>query len=130
MSHSIENTLFLEDCISKKRTFQDIYESLGLYSESTDARKEPVFVKEEANDLHRRVKAIAVSFKGSYRNERERLVADLVKDDAFAKEVQELGASYGHKLWKRAGSWPTRYNAQLGSGPEELYWDDAKDRNE
>ncbi|KAF2030092.1 hypothetical protein EK21DRAFT_33987, partial [Setomelanomma holmii] len=118
---------FLEDCIAKKRSFQDIYESLGLYSESADARKEPVFAKEEANDLHKKVKEIANSFKALYRTGREKLRADLLEEGTFATELQELGASYGQKLWGRADKWPTRYTVQQGS---EFHWDDESNQNE
>ncbi|KAH7080275.1 hypothetical protein BKA63DRAFT_506082 [Paraphoma chrysanthemicola] len=130
MSQSIANTLFLEDCISRKRKLEDIYESLGLYIEKKDARKEPVFVKDGADELHKRVKAIATSFKSSYRNDRDRLGADLLKDDAFAEELQELGDSYGNRLWARAESQPTMYNMQQRGGPDELYWDNVEDQND
>ena len=130
MSQSnIANTSFLEDCISKKRTIQDIYEALGLYSETGGTRKEPVFVKHEANDMHKRIKEHAESFKASYKNDRERLLADLVKDGVFANEVQELGLHYGQTLWSRAESWPTRYGAQQGAIPDELNWDKEADRD-
>ncbi|KAH7095712.1 hypothetical protein FB567DRAFT_36880 [Paraphoma chrysanthemicola] len=130
MSQSIENTLFLEDCISRKRKLEDIYESLGLFIEKKDARKEPVFVKDGADELHKRVKEIATSFKSSYRNDRDRLVADLLKADAFAEELQELGDSYGNRLWARPESQPTMYNMQQGGGLDELFWDNVKDQND
>jgi hypothetical protein len=94
---NIKETYFLENCINKKRTVQDIYEALALYSETTDTRKEPVFVVDEANDLHRRIKEHAENIKGAYRNEREMMLSDLVKDDMFAKEVEELGEQYGKR---------------------------------
>jgi hypothetical protein len=37
----IANTSFIEDCINKKRSIQDIHEALGLYSETVNKRKEP-----------------------------------------------------------------------------------------
>lgn len=94
---NIKETYFLENCINKKRTVQDIYEALALYSETTDTRKEPVFVVAEANDLHRRIKEHAENIKGVYRNEREAMLSDLVKDDMFANEVEELGEQYGKR---------------------------------
>jgi hypothetical protein len=97
---NIRETYFLEDCINKKkRTVQDIYEGLALYSETTDKRKEPVFVVDEANDLHRKIKEHAENIKGVYRNEREKMLSDLVKDDMFAREVEELGEQYGTRFW-------------------------------
>jgi hypothetical protein len=119
---SIAHTSFLEDCISKKRSFQDIYEALGLYSESTDTRKEPVFLKDEANDLQKRIKEIAASFKTSYRNNRESLLADLVKDGAFADQIQELGQWY-RPLWGRGDESPSQYGGQQGPTPDELRWE-------
>jgi glycogen debranching enzyme len=113
---SIAQTSFLEDCIAKKKSFQQIYEALELYSESVDARKEPVFAKDEANDLQKRVKEIAASFKAFYRNGREALLADLIKDDTFTEQIQELGKRYGQSLWGRK-------DGQQLSAPDELRWD-------
>lgn len=95
MSQPIQETSFLEDCITKKRPVQDIYEPLGLYSETADARKEPVFVVEEANALLVKIKNYAEDVKKLYRSEREKMLSDLVKDDMFAKEVDSLGEQYG-----------------------------------
>jgi hypothetical protein len=124
---NIAHTSFLEDCISKKRTFQDIYEALGIYSEIADTRKEPVFYKDEANDLHKKIKETAESYKALYRN-RENMLASLVKDGTFADDCQQLSQLYGQALWTRKESWPTRYSAQQGSIPDELNWDKEADR--
>jgi hypothetical protein len=125
---NIAHTTFLEDCISKKRSIQDIHEALGLFSEIAKTRKEPVFHKEEANDLHKSIKEIAEAFKTSYRNNRENMLADLVKEGAFANDVRELGELYGQKLWTRGESWPTRYSGQQEANPDELNWDKESDR--
>jgi hypothetical protein len=125
---NIAHTSFLEDCICKKRTFQDIYEALGLYSEIADTRKEPVFHKDEANRLHKKIKEIAGLYKALYRNNRENMLADLVKDGAFADDCQQLSHLYGQALWTRDESWPTRYSVQQGSVPDELNWDKEVDR--
>jgi hypothetical protein len=124
---SIANSSFIDDCISKKRTLQDCYEDLGLFSETGDARKEPVFAKEEANDLYRKIKKVAHSLKRSYRNDREKLLADLLKEDALAEQVQNLGQSYGHLLWGRPEMFTTRYAGQ-GANLDQLIWDDEADR--
>lgn len=92
---NIKDTYFLEDCINKKRSVQDIYEALGLYSETADTRKEPVFVVQEANDLHKKIKEYAEDTKAAYRGKRERLLTDLVKEGMFDNEVKELGEQYG-----------------------------------
>jgi hypothetical protein len=124
---SIANSSFIDDCISKKRTVQDCYEALELFSETADARKDPVFVKNEANDLQRRIKDAAQSLKASYRNDSQRLLADLIKEDALSDKVEELGESYGQLLWGRSERWPTRYGGQ-GALPDELNWDKEADR--
>jgi hypothetical protein len=113
---SIAQTSFLEDCIDKKRSIQDIYETLGLYSETANARKEPVFAKDEANELQKRVKEIAASFIALYCNDREALLANLIKDGAFIEQIQELGEHYGQSLWGRK-------DGQQLSAPDELRWD-------
>jgi hypothetical protein len=125
---NIAQTSFLEDCICKKRTCQDIYEALGLYSEISDTRKEPVFHKDEANTLHKKIREIAVSYRATYRNNEENMLADLIKDGAFADDCQRLSNLYGQVLWTRNESWPTRYSAQQGSIPDELNWEKEADR--
>ncbi|KAH5692063.1 hypothetical protein HBI23_006450 [Parastagonospora nodorum] len=124
---SIANSSFIDDCISKNRTLQDCYEGLGLFSENGDARKDPVFPKEEANDLHRRIKEVAQSFKAAYRNDRDKLLADLIKEDALADQVQELGESYGHLLWGGPERCTTRYVGQVVN-LDQLNWDDETDQ--
>jgi hypothetical protein len=119
---SITQTSFLEDCISKKRSFQDIHEALGLYRVNANARKEPEFVNNEANNLQKRVKEIAASFKASYRNDQEALLADLVKDGAFSEQTLELGKHYGQSLWGREGSCSSLYGGQQVSGID-FQWD-------
>jgi hypothetical protein len=114
---SITNSSFIDDCISKKRTLQDCYENLGLFGEHVVARKDPVFRIEEANDLHKRIKGVAHSFKTAYRNDREKLLADLTKEDALAEQVQKLGESYGQLLWG---------GEQVAN--LELNWHDATDQ--
>lgn len=125
---NIAHTTFLEDCIDKKRTLQDVYEPLGLFSQTVGTRKDPVFVKDEANDLHKSIKEMAQSFKVAYRNDRDRLLADLVKENTFTDQVQELAQSYGHLLWGRAKDRPSRYEGQ-GAIPDELNWDEDADRD-
>jgi hypothetical protein len=119
---SIAQTSFLEDCISKKRSFQDIYEALDLYPQETNARKEPVFLDDKANDLQKEVKKIAASFKASHRDD-DTFLADLVKDGAFANQVRKLGQDYGRSLWDNSDSWPSRYGFQHVSAPDRLIWD-------
>ncbi|KAF2832935.1 hypothetical protein CC86DRAFT_376192 [Ophiobolus disseminans] len=126
---NIATTNFLELCISKKRTIQDITEALGLDSETADARKEPIFIKDEANGLHKKIKEYADACKAIYRNERETMLIDLVKDGVFAAEVQELGETYGQKLWGGADSWPTMYGRQHSVFPQELSWDKEADQH-
>jgi hypothetical protein len=87
----IEHTSFLEDCITRKRTTRDIYEALDLYCETAETRKDPVFVKADANKLQKDIKNLAQSFRESYRNDEKTLLVDLVKDSAFIDEVGELG---------------------------------------
>jgi hypothetical protein len=125
---NIAHTSFIEGCINKKRTMQDIYEALGLYSETADPRKEPVFAKDEANDLHKKIKEVAESFKVSYHNDREELLAELVKDGAFADDVQKLVLLYGQSLWGRKESQPTRYGVQQGAVTDDLNWEKKADR--
>jgi hypothetical protein len=119
----IAQTSFLEDCISKNRSFQDIYEALGLYSQTTDARKVPVFVPNEANDLHKKIKKIAASFKASHRNNTETLLASLAKDNAFANQIQELGQCYGPLIWGRGNHRPWQYDGGQVPTLVEFRWD-------
>jgi hypothetical protein len=92
---NIADTDFLERCIDENRSFRNIYEPLGLYTETVETRKEPVFVVKEANDLHKEIKEIAGNFKRLYKNERDKLKTDLIQDGMFSEEVHELGERYG-----------------------------------
>jgi hypothetical protein len=125
---SIEHASFLDACINKKRTLQDIYEALGLYSETSGARKEPVFVKTEANDLHNSIKQLAKTFNTSQRNNRGDFSAVLVKSNTFADEVRELGFRYGPTLWGKSESWSTQYGRDEGALHDELDWNTEIDR--
>jgi hypothetical protein len=116
---NISQTSFLEACISRKIKFQDIHEILGLYKETINARKVPVFVKDEAKDLEKKIQKIVAAFKASYRNNKEKMLADLAKDDAFASQSQELGQCYRLSLWGRGNHWPSQYGGQV----PELRWD-------
>jgi hypothetical protein len=124
---NVKNTSFLEDCINKKRSIQVIHESLGLYSESWNVRKEPVFVIDGANDLYKRIVEIAKTFRVSHGNDKEGILADLAKPDVFSKEVEELELGYGQMLWGK-GRWPTLYAPQRGDVPDELDYEKEKDR--
>jgi hypothetical protein len=124
---NVKNTSFLEDCINKKKSIQEIHECLGLYSESANVRKEPVFVKDEANDLYKRIVEIAKAFRVSHGNDKEGLLAGLAKPDVFLNEVEELELGYGQMLWGRA-RWPTRYAPQQGDAPDELDYEKEEDR--
>ncbi|KAH8727471.1 hypothetical protein GQ44DRAFT_757878 [Phaeosphaeriaceae sp. PMI808] len=110
-SSNIANTDFLECCINKKKSFEDIYESLGLFSEARGKRKSPVFPREEANKMHKRIKEMAGSFRVSRRNNRDKLLSDLAKEGVLAREIEELGLGYGAILWGEE------------SVSEELKWD-------
>jgi hypothetical protein len=123
----IEHTSFLEDCITRKRTTRDIYEALDLYCETAETRKDPVFVKADANKLQKDIKNLAQSFRESYRNDEKTLLVDLVKDSAFIDEVGELGQRYGPLLWSKAGYQPSRYGGQQAS-TQELRWEDEADQ--
>lgn len=124
---NVANTSFLEGCIEKKRSIQEIHECLGLYSESANVRKEPVFFIEGANDLYKRIVEIAKAFRLSHGNDKDALLTDLAKPDVFFIEVQELASEYGQKLWG-SGRWPTRYAPQHGEGPDELDYEKENDR--
>jgi hypothetical protein len=92
---NIEQTDYLERCIDKKETLQNIWEALGLYRETVGPCKDPDFAKEDAKRLHKTIKKMAQSFKAGYRNDRERFLADLLKKETFSNPVQELEHSFG-----------------------------------
>lgn len=118
MSQSdITKTDFLESCVSKKRNARQVTEALGLYMEGNDPRKEPVFIKSEANKLYRRIREYADAFKARYKNNRKTLLDDLVKDGCFDYEVQLLSNDYGQTLW-----------GGIDSQLQELSWDEESDR--
>jgi len=123
---NIATTTFLEDCISKKKTVHEIYEDLGLFSETYDTRKEPVFSKVEAKELHLKIKEFAESFKALYRDSRESLFTDLVADGMFDNEVQELGERYGQKLWGKE-NWRKVWGGH-GAVWDDLKWEREGDR--
>jgi hypothetical protein len=108
----IEQTSFLEDCISKKRKFRDIYEAIDLYSETAETRKDPDFYKADANDLQKKIKEIARTFRSSYGGDEDALRVELLKEDAFVNEVDELGQRYGSLIWGRAANQSWRWGKQ------------------
>jgi hypothetical protein len=124
---NIANTSFLEDCIDGKRTLQDIYEALGLYSETVQTRKDPVFRTDEANKLHQTIKEKAQSFIATYGNDREKLFADLVEEGTLADQVQDLEQSFGSSLWGRTKDRPS-CDGEQGAIPDELNWDQEGDK--
>ena len=111
---NIRDTTYLEDCINKKKEVLDVYEDLGLFSEKVRQGQDPEFPQEAANSLQTKIKEIAATFRVAYRNEKESMLADLGKEDAFAESLQELGQRYGSTLWGNARS---------------PIWDWTKDRN-
>lgn len=121
-------TDFLEGCINgKKRTDQDCYEALGLYSETTG--KDPVFFKDEANQLHDRIKEIAATFKAAHRSGRKPLSEILVQDDALTGETRHLGESYGEILWGGTDERPTPYGGQTGANLPVPKWNKKAERD-
>jgi intein/homing endonuclease len=124
----ITHTSFLERCIEKKRSLQEIWEALGLYRETVGRREDPDFIKEDAKELHESIKKMAQSLKTAYRNDREKLLADLVKEETLAEQIQELEQSFGKLLWGRAKDQPSCYGEQ-GAIPDELNWDKEADRD-
>ncbi|KAF1841126.1 uncharacterized protein K460DRAFT_198851 [Cucurbitaria berberidis CBS 394.84] len=123
-----ENAAFLAGCIHKTRSVRDVYESLGLFSQTTDLRKDPDFLKNEANELHFEIKKIAQSFVERNREDPEHLHACLSKDETFSKEICELEGKYGQALWGRADSGHTLPFREQEGPPDELNWDKSKDR--
>jgi hypothetical protein len=124
------NAAFLEACINKRRPVQDVWESLGLYSQTVDTRKDPDFLKNEANELFTNIKRIAKSYATTYRGDLERLHSDLAEETTFSEEVFKLGQQYGSAIWGRMEDGEIRSpNQSQGRGIDEHDWDVAKDRN-
>ncbi|KAH7414184.1 hypothetical protein DE146DRAFT_19952 [Phaeosphaeria sp. MPI-PUGE-AT-0046c] len=126
---NIAHTSFLEQCISKKRSVRDCYEAIGLFSVTSEIRKDPVFYQDEANQLQDRIKEIAASFKASHRNGRKSVPEMLVEDGMFAVETRQLGQTYGAVLWGEADKPPTQYGEQNGASLGELKWNKEADRS-
>lgn len=111
-------TTFLEGCIDgKRRTDLDCYEALGLFRETIG----PIFAKDEANQLHKRVKEIATTFEASHRNGRKPLKEILVEDGIFADECRRFGETYRAALWSEA--------AQRETELDVPQWDNKVERD-
>jgi hypothetical protein len=122
----IEQTSFLENCIGKKRKIRDSYEALGLYSEEAETRKDPVFPKIDANNLQKEIKDLARAFRISHQGDEDTLPADLIKEDAFVDEADELGQRYGPLIWGRVANQPWRWGKQQVT--QELRWENQADQ--
>lgn len=123
-----DNAAFLAGCINKTRSERDVYESLGLFSQTTDLRRDPDFLKNEANELHTRVKEIAQSFAANYHNNYKQLQAELGKEGTFSEEILELGHQYGPSIWGRAEPGHSRSFKEQEKSADELDWEKPKDR--
>ncbi|KAF2856065.1 hypothetical protein T440DRAFT_412903, partial [Plenodomus tracheiphilus IPT5] len=118
---------FLASCIYKSKPARDVWEPLGLFSSVNDARKDPEFAKEGANELYKKIKRIAKDYSKSYANGMERLQADLAKDTTFSNDVQELARQYGTVIWGRPSDSQERNDTGLDAALE-LTWDEESDR--
>ncbi|CAO2650722.1 Nn.00g020140.m01.CDS01 [Neocucurbitaria sp. VM-36] len=123
-----DNAAFLYACVQKSKSLRDVYETLGLYCETTTLRKEPDFHNAKAKALHAEIKEIAQSFEGRYRNNLEHLKEDLSNEITFSTEIRDLQRKYGQAIWGRADPEHTRSFGEQGGALEELNWDNISHR--
>ncbi|KAF1946103.1 hypothetical protein EJ02DRAFT_367925 [Clathrospora elynae] len=130
LSTQDDNAAFLEGCINKTRSVRDVYESLGLFSQTSDVRKDPDFLKNEANELSGRIKQIAKTFVLAYRGDPEQLQTDLAEETVFSNDLLELGRQYGATIWGRLEDGEILSSGTSQErGLDELDWDRQRDRN-
>lgn len=94
---SNETAAFLARCISQTRSERDVYETLGLFSQTSDARKDPDFYENEANILRSEIINISTSFAGHH-HDLQTFEAALLKEATFLEDVQYLGSKYGPEI--------------------------------
>jgi hypothetical protein len=96
---SFEDPVFLEACISKKKSIQKIYEKFGIFVEKSSRNIwDPVFELYEADELHRRIIGIAKSFTSSPTNNVAERTATLLKPDIFATQIDDITQEYGERI--------------------------------
>ena len=121
------NAAFLYGCINKTTPEQDVYESLGLFSQTLGRRKGPDFPKNEANELRSRIKEIAQAFLVVHREDPGDLRAKLENEDIFSNEIQEIEDKFGQAIWGKQVGHSRSFKAQE-KFPDELDWDKSRDR--
>ena len=127
-SISDDGEAFLAGCINKSIPVRDVYEHLFLFGQTSDARKDPDFYKNEARELNDEVKQIAQSFMQRHRDDPEHVQAELLKEETFVIEISKLERQYGQAIWGRADPNHTRSFREQDGSQDELNWDRREDR--
>lgn len=125
---SDEQIAFLASCINKTRSVRDAHESLGLYSQTNEQRKDPDFYKAEANEFYSKAKQIAMTLAASSEGGLEQLQTDLAKPILLSAQLDELGDEYGQAIWGRGHRGQTKPLREQSSIFEDFDWNIEKDR--
>jgi hypothetical protein len=129
LSSQEDNAAFLDAITYAKKDELDVRESLGLFPESHDKNKNPIFHRERANALRGEVKRIAEAYATSYHGSLEQLQSHISEENTFSEEAINLGHKYGADVWGRKEEGEIRSSVESqGKGIEEHDWDVAKDR--